>query len=190
MMHAYTHTHTVPGRNKNVMFAGVELMSTVRPATVEAQGDVSLNAIKALERLCSVPLFATLGTSKDLADAVENLKVLEFGEGDVVIEQGNRSDAFFVIDRGECIVLRSGVEVSKMRAGESFGGEALLRDTTCAATIVAARHVKCLMMAKQTFTQLIKERENRETIIRGAKLFETFTDDQVARLAGAIERER
>ena len=146
-------------------------------------------ATKALDRLCSVPLFATLG-KKDLSDAVGKLKVVEFETGDTIIVQGDRGDSFFVIDRGECIVVVDGQQVSTMSAGKSFGDKALLRDTARAATIKATSSVKCLMMTRRTFTDLIKEREHREDMIRGAKLFETFTDDQVAKLAGAIERER
>ena len=148
-----------------------------------------MNASMALQRLSNEPLFTTLG-KKDLLEAVDKLKVVEFEKGDVIIVQGEPGDSFFVIDRGECIVQVNGLEVGVMGAGKSFGDKALLRDKPRAATIKAASSVKCLMMTRSMFVQLIKERDHRENTIRGAKLFETFTEDQVHRLAGVIERER
>ena len=157
--------------------------------TSEDRGNTSLNHAKALERLWCVPLFATLG-KKDLRDAVKNLEVMEYAAGDDIIVQGDKGDTFFVIDRGECTINVDGQQVALIKAGQTFGERSLLRKTTRAATIKAQSPVKCLMMTRHTFTQLIKERERRENMVRGAKLFETFTDDQVAKLAGAIERER
>jgi CRP-like cAMP-binding protein len=127
---------------------------------------------------------------KDLSDAANKLTVREFQAGDAIVKKGDRRGSFFIVDRGRCIVLVNGQQVAEMSEGESFGDKSLLRDTArAAATIEAASSVKCLMLTRQIFTELIKERENRESMIRGAKLFETFTDDQVARLAGALERQ-
>ena len=118
------------------------------------------------------------------------LHVEEFEAGEMIIQQHAPTHSFFVIDRGNCIMEVDGHKVSKMSAGESFGDNALLRDSSCAATIKAASAVKCLTMTRQTFVKLIQEREHRERVVRGAKIFETFTDDQVAKLAGVLERER
>jgi CRP-like cAMP-binding protein len=126
----------------------------------------------------------------DLENAVGQLHVVEFEAGDTITTQGDHADTFFVIDRGECIVEVDGQQVSKMSAGRSFGENALLRDSSRAATIKAVCRVKCLTMTRQAFTDLIKERERRECMVRGAKIFETFTDDQIAKLAGILERER
>ena len=106
------------------------------------------------------------------------------------MRQGDRAESFFIIDRGECIVEVDGHEVSRMSAGTSFGENALLRDLTRTATIKAVSSVKCLTMTRQTFTDLIEDRQCRERMVRGAKLFETLTDDKVAKLGSALERVR
>ena len=152
-------------------------------------GDLSLNCTQALHRLCSVTLFAVMGKS-DLENAVGRMHVVEFEAGDTITRQGDQADTFFVIDRGRCIVEVDGLQVSKMSAGRSFGENALLRDSSRAATIIAASTVKCLMMTRQAFTDLIKDRERRERMLREATLFETFTDDQIAKLAGILELQR
>jgi CRP-like cAMP-binding protein len=57
--------------------------------------------------------------------------------GDVVVQQGERGDAFYVVDSGALRVVVDGREVATLGPGDSFGEIALLRDGTRTATITA-----------------------------------------------------
>ncbi len=57
--------------------------------------------------------------------------------GEVVFREGDRGDRFWIIERGDAIVSIDGEAVRQLRAGDSFGEIALLRDVPRTATIQA-----------------------------------------------------
>ena len=57
--------------------------------------------------------------------------------GEVVFREGDRGDRFWIIERGDAIVSIDGEAVRLLRAGDSFGEIALLRDVPRTATIQA-----------------------------------------------------
>ena len=58
--------------------------------------------------------------------------------GDDVFREGDHGDMFWVIERGEAVVTSGGRFLNELRAGDSFGEIALLRDVPRTATVGAA----------------------------------------------------
>jgi NADH dehydrogenase len=81
-----------------------------------------------------------------------------FQPGDVVFQQGDLGDSVYVIEEGECDVLREENGERKLlatlKAGDYFGEMALLSDQSRNATIQARTVMNVLIISKQDFDQL------------------------------------
>jgi MFS family permease len=77
---------------------------------------------------------------------------LDIGPDVIVINQGDRGDAFYVIDRGRLSVIKDGVRLSyDMEEGDGFGELALLRDAPRAATITSLEPCRLLRIERDDF---------------------------------------
>lgn len=86
------------------------------------------------------------------------IKNQHFEPGDIVFQQGDVGDSVYVIEQGECDVLRdkSGSEefLATLGRGDYFGEMALLSDKTRNATIRARSAVDVLIIPKHDFNKL------------------------------------
>jgi CRP-like cAMP-binding protein len=91
------------------------------------------------------------------------LKPMPLAAGDAVIRQGDSADCCFFIKKGVCevSVLAPGAEqpvsVAMLEAGQVFGEEALLSETTRNATITMATEGILMRLDKNDFNELLKE---------------------------------
>jgi hypothetical protein len=120
-----------------------------------------------LRLLSEVPLFAPLGPPvlEALAHAAI---VVEAGEGEDVIRQGDQGDRFYVIREGTVEVARDGTPVATLGAGDYFGEIALLRDVPRTATVTARGNVHLLALERADFLEAVTghpvSREEAETV--------------------------
>ncbi|MDP2811720.1 MAG: cyclic nucleotide-binding domain-containing protein [Rhodocyclaceae bacterium] len=81
--------------------------------------------------------------------------------GETVIRQGAAGDYYYVIERGRCLVTRevggSQVELAELKAGDAFGEEALVSDTTRNATVAMKTDGVLLRLSKTDFVDLLRE---------------------------------
>ncbi|KXS14977.1 camp-dependent protein kinase regulatory subunit [Gonapodya prolifera JEL478] len=90
----------------------------------------------------------------------DNLESVTFEDGGVVIRQGDKGDAFYIIEAGEARVFKrdqEGVEYEfpGLSRGSYFGELALLTDNPRAATIVAKGRLKVAKIDAKAFTRLL-----------------------------------
>lgn len=100
--------------------------------------------------------------------------------GEVIVRQGESGDFYYVIERGRCEVVRrvagADVVLAELKAGDAFGEEALLAETTRNATVTMRSDGVLLRLAKDDFSALLREPllhrvslpEAREKAARGA----------------------
>eukprot|EP00931_Biecheleriopsis_adriatica_P049431 TRINITY_DN28597_c0_g1_i1.p1 TRINITY_DN28597_c0_g1~~TRINITY_DN28597_c0_g1_i1.p1 ORF type:complete len:767 (+),score=166.02 TRINITY_DN28597_c0_g1_i1:31-2331(+) len=142
-------------------------------------------------RLRGVKLFQSMADS-ELAQMEHHLESVFYSPGDKIIVQGQAGDACFIMDEGQSYaeVEINGVpqEVKRYNAGDFFGERSLLRNEPRAATVIASSEVKVFKLSQAAFAEIIKNRDIKENLIRGARLFETMTDDQVSTLASLLTR--
>jgi NADH dehydrogenase len=100
-------------------------------------------------RLLFAPELAQLKTAP-----VPAVRRQHFEPGDIVFRQGDLGDNVYVIQSGECEVLRDGALLTTLTPGEYFGEMALLSDKTRNATVRARTAVDVVLIAKGDFALL------------------------------------
>ncbi|CAK8991289.1 unnamed protein product [Durusdinium trenchii] len=107
--------------------------------------------------LDQVPLMKRLPRDEHpiVAEACE---ACEFQNGDVIIQQGDPGDAFYVIRSGEARVFvqtNDGQDqVASLKGGDYFGENALLRDEPRTATIIASSRLLAFRIRRDKFQEL------------------------------------
>jgi CRP-like cAMP-binding protein len=83
--------------------------------------------------------------------------------GDVIIQQGEEGDYFYVIVRGECVVTREtplnkdGIRLAELSRGDTFGEEALISDAKRNATVSMMTDGSLMRLGKDDFRKLLNE---------------------------------
>lgn len=90
----------------------------------------------------------------------QKLQPLAVRENDVIFLQGDEGDYFYLIQTGTCTVIRSknneDTVVAELKAGQSFGEDALLSHTARNATVIMKTDGILLRLAKTDFENLFK----------------------------------
>jgi NADH dehydrogenase len=93
-------------------------------------------------------------------DQESGIKNQHFEPGDIIFHQGDLGDSVYVIERGECDVIKEedggARTVATLHAGDYFGEMALLSDKTRNATIQARTAMEVLLIPKGDFDTLRK----------------------------------
>jgi len=91
------------------------------------------------------------------------LEDVSYKPGDIVIKQDDPGDYFYIIKSGRCMVTRKmpgqpkEIKLAELRAGDSFGEEALISDATRNATIVMLTSGTLSRLSKKQFLELLNE---------------------------------
>ena len=91
------------------------------------------------------------------------LEPVEYKAGQVVIQQGDPGEDYFIISEGRCAVSRKpspkskDIKLAELKTGDSFGEEALISDSKRNATITMITDGVLMRLGKETFEELIKK---------------------------------
>lgn len=83
--------------------------------------------------------------------------------GDVIIQQGDDGDYFYIITRGRCIVTREtplnkdGIRLAELEVGDTFGEEALISEAKRNATVSMESDGSLMRLGKEDFHKLLNE---------------------------------
>ena len=107
-----------------------------------------------LDLLAGVPLFR--GTSKsELSQIAAIASRVSAAPGDVLVEEGEAGDLFFVIERGEAEVSIGGRRVAALSAGGFFGEVALLDALPRTATVTATTPMTLYTVRAADFSRFL-----------------------------------
>ena len=114
-----------------------------------------------------------------VAETARRMRILTFPPGAAVIREGEPSDRFFVISKGEAAVVQrdpGGAErtVSSLHAGDYFGEVGLLRGQKRNATVRAKTSLELMVLDEEAFRGLVASSQ--------------ATGDQIGRVAKSRER--
>lgn len=108
----------------------------------------------AVEFLCTVPLLAPMLKAEIDVMARRSFQEFEFGDGEVICEQGTEGDGMYILRRGEATALLDGAPVKRYKQAQFFGEIALLRGGRRMASVVSAGPSVCLKLHKAAFAKL------------------------------------
>ena len=93
----------------------------------------------------------------DLAGIASLAEVVHLQTDDVVFEQGDEGDAFYMVVRGGIRITRGTVELAVLGSREGFGEMAILDQETRSATATAAEATTMLRIDQNSFDRLIEQ---------------------------------
>ena len=81
-----------------------------------------------------------------------------FSKDDVIIRQGERGDAFYIIESGtvDVFIAEQGADpVARLTSGHFFGEKALMSEDVRQATCIASTDAKCLTLMREDFVRML-----------------------------------
>lgn len=155
-----------------------------------AKRDTGADTVDWMSLMLQAPAFAQVPPSNFQALFMRMEEVI-MKKNEPIIKQGAPGDFFYVIKRGTCKVTRT-MEGGKvmplaiLKAGQSFGEEALLTEAPRNANVIANSDVALMRLGKKDFNELLKEpmihwvsrKEADKLVAEGAKWLDVRLEDE------------
>jgi CRP-like cAMP-binding protein len=142
-----------------------------------------------------IPLFSSL-KPEQLRKIIDKVKTIERAPGEVVVREGERDDALYVLVRGEVEVTVGDKLVGTLGEGDFFGEASVISNQPRAATVKAAEPTELLEIDREVLGALVREdpevlktllRLFRDRLIKllvtTSPMFESFTPEEGEALA-------
>jgi thioredoxin reductase (NADPH) len=164
---------SIPG-----VYAAGDTRAQLAKQITTAVGDATtavLHAERYIEELKHTERAFPQAPREVVAETASRMRILTFPPGAVVIREGERSDRFFVIAKGEAVVVQrgpSGAELTRntLRAGDYFGEVGILSGQTRNATVRAKTSLEVLALDEDSFRTLVaSSQETGAEVARVAK---------------------
>ena len=108
------------------------------------------SALKQIPVLESMPI-------QDLKSIISVLKYKVFNSGDVIVQENEPGDSFFMIKSGEVVVQKDSVLKRHMTKYDYFGERSLLFNNPRSATVIAITQVECWYLQRDDFLGIFNE---------------------------------
>jgi CRP-like cAMP-binding protein/Zn-dependent protease len=121
--------------------------------------------VEAASLIDGLPMFEDLPEDV-LSDLAGRVKLLAVRQGQTVVRQGERADAFYIVRKGTLQVVEEDLKTEVERVlrtlgrGESFGELGLVESAPRAATVRATTHAELFEVDKGTFDRLLADMIN------------------------------
>jgi len=120
---------------------------------------------------------------------------VQHSDGDIIIQQGDDGDNFYMIDTGSVEVSIDGTKRHMLNQGDSFGELAIMYNAPRAATCTAATNCKLWALDRATFKVIvmhttINKRNLHKSFLQNVPLLETLTEYEILTIADALQEEK
>ena len=149
-----------------------------------------ITELRAVELLSRAPLFKTL-TSEDKRRFASTPGLFRFAKaGNSFIEQGESDFSIYVVMTGRARILKDGVHVADVEAGQFVGEVAFILREPRTATVMAATDMILLKIDAENFVKLpIRAREiMKDKIIEGLEHRIAHMNDEIKRYRTEAEK--
>ncbi|CAG9330353.1 unnamed protein product [Blepharisma stoltei] len=136
--------------------------------------------------------FVFKGLRKELHQAiVSHMNYYELGPAEVIFEQNQSGNNFFVVESGDLEVIINGNRVKVLHPGDSFGELALLHDSARSATVKSITKTGLWGLARSTFRKALEKinatyYEENKNFVNTVPLFNILTPKQKETLVFAL----
>ena len=112
----------------------------------------------------------------NIKSLLERMETILVQSGDVIVQQGEPGDYYYVLTEGTAQVTRT-IELAELEAGTSFGEEALVSGSVRNATVTMTSDGMLMRLSKENFNELLQDPllnrvspdEARERVNQGAQ---------------------
>mmetsp|Transcript_3449 Transcript_3449/g.5312 ORF Transcript_3449/g.5312 Transcript_3449/m.5312 type:complete len:871 (-) Transcript_3449:744-3356(-) len=111
---------------------------------------------EAIEVLKDVQLMKGLSLSK-IQEVVKVLQVEDFQNGEVIVQQNEEGDSFYIVKSGIVDVFKDGSNLRSITMNDYFGERSILFNDRRSASVVANGQVRCWVLHKEDFLRIIDE---------------------------------
>ena len=156
----------------NLISLESDLSNFTKTFSVEHTFKRTITIMKRNNKLKKIPIFKYL--SERLLSSISRTMTKEkFKPNDVIIEEGTRGSTFYLIKKGTVKIVKKGIFIREIGQGSCFGEMALLQDNVSGdirtASVVAVTDVSCVVLSKENFDLIIKN-----------KLIKKYITDKIA----------
>ena len=109
-----------------------------------------------LDILKKIPLFQYLGY-KELVKTYSIISTKKYNRGDIIIQEGDIGQEFFILFKGKVAVLKGAVEVAQLNPGSNFGEMGLVDNAPRSASIKALDTCYLMVVERAKFFELMKK---------------------------------
>lgn len=115
-----------------------------------------------MSQLLQSPVFQQIPPA-NLQQVMMRMQEVPVVAGEVIIQQGDEGDYFYLISKGSCKVTRHPapdyppVELAQLTEGQGFGEEALISDKPRGSTVTMLTDGELVRLSKEDFVELVKQ---------------------------------
>jgi serine/threonine protein phosphatase PrpC len=122
----------------------------------DASSDRAAEINFTLDTLKNIPLFRQLNYQQ-LVRIMNLTRIIPFGEGDLLCEEGDMGNELFVILRGQVELSADGAAITTLTNGSHFGEMALIDATPRSASATALTDGKLLIITRDDFFEILRK---------------------------------
>lgn len=131
---------TLPGRSKDEPYEGEDMIPLIERVMI----------LKGSEFFRNFP-------GSELAGIAALSQEVHARKGDVIFEQGDDGDAFYIVVQGAVVISRGSTRLATLGPREGFGEMAILDRDTRSATATASEDTTLLALDRDSFDQVIEQ---------------------------------
>jgi len=107
------------------------------------------------EILARMPLFRALN-DREILRLLQVVEVHPYKDADVVIREGDRGEELFIVLTGSVKVMRSDIELARLKPGDHFGEMALIRNQPRSATVLSDLDSELMVIRRTDFFDILR----------------------------------
>ena len=131
---------SIPGRSKDEEFEDTDMMPLIEKVMI----------LKGSEFFRNFP-------GSDLAGIAALTEVVHVQKGEVVFEQGDDGDAFYIVVQGAVLISRGATKLATLGSREGFGEMSILDRESRSATATASEDTTLLALDRDSFDRVIEQ---------------------------------
>jgi len=116
----------------------------------------------------------------------------DYKDGVMIIKQGDQPDNFYIIESGQCIVVKNNIHVALLGPDQYFGELALISGSTRAASIIAKGNVSVWAIDQISYLGLLKDqhlqkRQRYSELLQNVPFLKALQDYERLLVADALQ---